>query len=314
MAGLEAGFLHPLRHRAGARPGSARRAQRHGSDHRRGSVRGTPSACGGQIPRPTLTSCLLYPRPRAAVVPWAGFGLVSASRCAASVLHISRTHVVGTIGTQSSVRPHHYAGVRASPERSVAEGARPSSREAGNPSMEPVNVAIIYYSATGTVHLWRKLPPRPPRRTAPRSACARSMNWPQKAQSPPTRRGVNTSAKPPRFPRPLPATWPEPMWSSSAPPPGSAPRPASSRRSSTPPGTVAERPARRQGLHSLDRVPDRARWPRGYPARLSHVFYHWGGIIVPPGYTDPIQFTSGNPYSTAHGRYRVSFQALAQFP
>lgn len=32
---------------------------------------------------------------------------------------------------------------------------------------------------------------------------------------------------------------------------------------------------------------------------LSHVFYHWGGIIVPPGYTDPIQFESGNPYGTS---------------
>ncbi|MGC5660282.1 NAD(P)H:quinone oxidoreductase [Micromonospora sp. WMMD723] len=33
---------------------------------------------------------------------------------------------------------------------------------------------------------------------------------------------------------------------------------------------------------------------------LSNVFYHWGGIIVPPGYTDPIQFQSGNPYGTSH--------------
>ncbi|WFE41608.1 NAD(P)H:quinone oxidoreductase [Micromonospora sp. WMMD998] len=33
---------------------------------------------------------------------------------------------------------------------------------------------------------------------------------------------------------------------------------------------------------------------------LSNVFYHWGGIIVPPGYTDPIQFRSGNPYGTSH--------------
>ncbi|MDQ4054008.1 MAG: NAD(P)H:quinone oxidoreductase [Actinomycetota bacterium] len=33
---------------------------------------------------------------------------------------------------------------------------------------------------------------------------------------------------------------------------------------------------------------------------LSHVFHHWGGIIVPPGYTDPIQFRSGNPYGTSH--------------
>lgn len=30
------------------------------------------------------------------------------------------------------------------------------------------------------------------------------------------------------------------------------------------------------------------------------VFSHWGGIIVPPGFTDPIQFASGNPYGTSH--------------
>jgi NAD(P)H dehydrogenase (quinone) len=33
---------------------------------------------------------------------------------------------------------------------------------------------------------------------------------------------------------------------------------------------------------------------------LGNVFYHWGGFIVPPGYTDPIQFQSGNPYGTSH--------------
>jgi NAD(P)H dehydrogenase (quinone) len=33
---------------------------------------------------------------------------------------------------------------------------------------------------------------------------------------------------------------------------------------------------------------------------LGNTFYHWGGIIVPPGYTDPIQFTSGNPYGASH--------------
>ncbi|MFF5210179.1 NAD(P)H:quinone oxidoreductase [Streptosporangium sp. NPDC000396] len=32
---------------------------------------------------------------------------------------------------------------------------------------------------------------------------------------------------------------------------------------------------------------------------LGNVFYHWGGIIVPPGYTDPIQFQHGNPYGTS---------------
>jgi NAD(P)H dehydrogenase (quinone) len=33
---------------------------------------------------------------------------------------------------------------------------------------------------------------------------------------------------------------------------------------------------------------------------LYTTFYHWGGIVVPPGYTDPIQFESGNPYGTSH--------------
>jgi NAD(P)H dehydrogenase (quinone) len=33
---------------------------------------------------------------------------------------------------------------------------------------------------------------------------------------------------------------------------------------------------------------------------LGHVFHHWGGIIVPPGYTDPVLFRTGNPYGTSH--------------
>jgi NAD(P)H dehydrogenase (quinone) len=32
---------------------------------------------------------------------------------------------------------------------------------------------------------------------------------------------------------------------------------------------------------------------------LNTTFYHWGGIIVSPGYADPIQFQSGNPYGTS---------------
>jgi NAD(P)H dehydrogenase (quinone) len=33
---------------------------------------------------------------------------------------------------------------------------------------------------------------------------------------------------------------------------------------------------------------------------LANTFYHWGGVIVPPGYTDPIQFQSGSPYGSTH--------------
>lgn len=33
---------------------------------------------------------------------------------------------------------------------------------------------------------------------------------------------------------------------------------------------------------------------------LNNTFYHWGAIIVAPGYADPIQFQAGNPYGTSH--------------
>ena len=33
---------------------------------------------------------------------------------------------------------------------------------------------------------------------------------------------------------------------------------------------------------------------------LYNVIYHWGGILVPPGYTDPLKFGDGNPYGVSH--------------
>lgn len=33
---------------------------------------------------------------------------------------------------------------------------------------------------------------------------------------------------------------------------------------------------------------------------LSHTFHHFGGILVPPGYTDSAKFADGNPYGTSH--------------
>lgn len=33
---------------------------------------------------------------------------------------------------------------------------------------------------------------------------------------------------------------------------------------------------------------------------LNNTFYHWGCVIVGPGYADPIQFQAGNPYGTSH--------------
>jgi NAD(P)H dehydrogenase (quinone) len=33
---------------------------------------------------------------------------------------------------------------------------------------------------------------------------------------------------------------------------------------------------------------------------LNSVFYHWGMLVVSPGYNDPIQFQMGNPYGVSH--------------
>jgi len=33
---------------------------------------------------------------------------------------------------------------------------------------------------------------------------------------------------------------------------------------------------------------------------INNAFYHWGGVIVAPGYADPIMFQSGNPYGASH--------------
>jgi|SRR5690606_518428 len=33
---------------------------------------------------------------------------------------------------------------------------------------------------------------------------------------------------------------------------------------------------------------------------LYNTMYHFGGIIVPPGYTDPLKFADGNPYGVSH--------------
>jgi NAD(P)H dehydrogenase (quinone) len=33
---------------------------------------------------------------------------------------------------------------------------------------------------------------------------------------------------------------------------------------------------------------------------LTNTFYHFGGIVVAPGYTHPDKFADGNPYGTSH--------------
>jgi NAD(P)H dehydrogenase (quinone) len=33
---------------------------------------------------------------------------------------------------------------------------------------------------------------------------------------------------------------------------------------------------------------------------LYNTIYHFGGIVVAPGYTDPLKYADGNPYGVSH--------------
>lgn len=167
--------------------------------------------------------------------------------------------------------------------------------------MEPVNVSIIYYSATGTVHALAQAAAdgaekaganvrlRRVAETAPSEAVNSNPDWAKHAEASgdvqlathddiawadavlwgtPTRFG-NVSAQLKSFMDTV-----GPLWMA---------------------GKLADKVysafTASRTLHGGQ---------ESTILSLSNVFYHWGGIIVPPGYTDPIQFQTGNPYGTSH--------------
>ncbi|MFI6924377.1 NAD(P)H-dependent oxidoreductase [Nonomuraea spiralis] len=119
--------------------------------------------------------------------------------------------------------------------------------------MEPVNVAIIYYSATGTVH-------------ALAEAAAEGA---EKAGARVRLRRVAETA---------------------------------------PPEAIEANPAWGRHLRDTDGVAvaglDDLSWADavlfGTPSRFGNPAGQLRAFIVPPGYTDPVQFRSGNPYGTSH--------------
>ena len=167
--------------------------------------------------------------------------------------------------------------------------------------MEPVNVAVIYYSATGTVHALAQAAAegaekaganvrlRKVAETAPDTAIAANPAWGEHLRDTadvveaghddlawadavlfgtPTRFGT-PSAQIKAF---IDATGPLWMQGQLA-------------------GKVYSTRTASNTLHGGQESTILA---------LSNVFYHWGGIIVPPGYTDPVQYQSGNPYGASH--------------
>jgi NAD(P)H dehydrogenase (quinone) len=167
--------------------------------------------------------------------------------------------------------------------------------------MDPVNVAIIYYSATGTVHALAQAAAegaekaggqvrlRKVAETAPQEAVEANPAWSQHIQDtadsvPPSHDDLEWAdvvlfGTPTRYGNPanqlrafIDTTGP--LWFD---------------------GKLADK------VYTAFTASNTAHG--GQEATLlalANTFYHWGGIIVPPGYTDPVQFKSGNPYGTSH--------------
>ena len=167
--------------------------------------------------------------------------------------------------------------------------------------MEPVNVAIIYYSATGTLHTLAQAVAegaekagaqvrlRKVAETAPPEAIAANPNWEQHVRDTadvalPTLEDLDWAdavlfGTPTRYGNPssqlrafIDTTGP--LWFD---------------------GKLA---GKVYSAFTASNTPHGGQ--ESTILALSNTFYHWGGIIVPPGYTDPIQFKSGNPYGTSH--------------
>jgi NAD(P)H dehydrogenase (quinone) len=167
--------------------------------------------------------------------------------------------------------------------------------------MEPVNVAIIYYSATGTVHAMAAAAAGAAERagaqvrlhqvaeTAPRDAIDAKPAW---------RQHRDATAEIPE------ATLDDLVWADAVlfGTPTRFGSPASQLRTFI----EAAGPLWFEGklndkVYSAFTASNTAHG--GQEATLlalSTTFAHWGGIVVPPGYGDPIQLQAGNPYGASH--------------
>lgn len=58
--------------------------------------------------------------------------------------------------------------------------------------------------------------------------------------------------------------------------------------------------AGRQGLQRLHLVRDPHAGQETTLQALYTSVHHFGGIVVAPGFTDPVKFADGNPYGTSH--------------
>ncbi|QFG23230.1 NAD(P)H:quinone oxidoreductase [Actinomadura sp. WMMB 499] len=167
--------------------------------------------------------------------------------------------------------------------------------------MEPVNVAIIYYSATGTVHALARAAAEGAEKAGARVRLRRVAEpaAPEAIEAQPAwARHVRDAADVPEVVHDD-LVWADAMLFGT---PARFGNPASALRAfieTT--GPLAFQGVLTDKVYSAFTASNTAHGGQESTLlALGNTFYHWGGVIVPPGYTDPVQFTSGNPYGTSH--------------
>lgn len=167
--------------------------------------------------------------------------------------------------------------------------------------MEPVNVAIIYYSATGTVHALAEAAAEGAEKAGARVRLRRVRET-----APPERIRANPAWEQHRMETAdvSEASLEDLAWADAVlfGAPTRFGNPASQLRS------FIEAAG---GLWREGKLADKvysaftaSNTPHGGQEStllaLGNTFYHWGGVIVPPGYTDLAEYQIGNPYGASH--------------
>ncbi len=165
-----------------------------------------------------------------------------------------------------------------------------------------VKLAVIYYSSTGTVARWPSALPRPAEKAGAEVRLRHVAELaPDEVDRRQRRRGaahVERHQGRARWPTPDDIVWADAVLFGTP----------------TRFGNVASQ--LKQFLDTLGPQWGRASWPtRSTPASppqtahggqestllaLYNTVHHFGGIVVPPGYTDPVKFADGNPYGVSH--------------
>jgi len=167
--------------------------------------------------------------------------------------------------------------------------------------MGPVKLAIVYYSATGINYQLAQWQPRPPKKPEPMSGSSASLRPHRMRQSIPIQPGGPTSTKLPISRKPAPTTSTGPMPSSSLFRLVSAAwRPRLKNFIDLQGGLWAQGKLMDKTVSAMSSAQNPHGGQEATILSLYTSMFHWGAIVVAPGFTDDSIFKAGgNPYGTS---------------